>query len=101
MNAVTLHRIDAARNMARFYALDVQPDLFGGVALVKQWGRIGARGRVSSEHHADEASALDALEKQAERKRRRGYASPETADIAPSGEQPCISFSSKTLSATA
>jgi predicted DNA-binding WGR domain protein len=44
MSAVHLHRIDPARNMRRFYRLDVQPDLFGGFALVKEWGHIGARG---------------------------------------------------------
>jgi predicted DNA-binding WGR domain protein len=32
--------------MRRFYLLDVQPDLFGGVLLVKQWGRIGTQGRI-------------------------------------------------------
>jgi predicted DNA-binding WGR domain protein len=31
--------------MRRFYRLDVQPDLFGGVLLVKEWGRIGAHAR--------------------------------------------------------
>ena len=46
MTAVELHRIDGARNMRRFYRLDMQPDLFGGVLLVRQWGRIGARGRI-------------------------------------------------------
>ena len=30
MTAVNLSRIDPARNMCRFYRLDVQPDLFGG-----------------------------------------------------------------------
>jgi predicted DNA-binding WGR domain protein len=44
MTAVTLYRIDPARNMRRFYALDVQPDLFGGFAVVKEWGRIGRAG---------------------------------------------------------
>lgn len=29
MSAITLHRTDAARNMHRYYRLDVQPDLFG------------------------------------------------------------------------
>jgi predicted DNA-binding WGR domain protein len=28
--------------MRRFYRLDMQPDLFGGFLLVRQWGRIGA-----------------------------------------------------------
>ena len=41
---VYLTKIDAARNMARFYSLDLQPDLFGGWALVRRWGRIGRRG---------------------------------------------------------
>jgi predicted DNA-binding WGR domain protein len=43
MTAVHLGRVDPARNMRRFYRLDMQPDLFGGVLLVKEWGRIGAR----------------------------------------------------------
>jgi predicted DNA-binding WGR domain protein len=73
MSGVTLHRIDPARNMARFYALDVQPDLFGCILLVKAWGRIGGRGRVAHELHATEALAIAALQRQADRKRRRGY----------------------------
>jgi predicted DNA-binding WGR domain protein len=73
MNAVELHRIDAARNMRRFYRLDMQPDLFGGFLLVRQWGRIGARGRIVAERFDDEAPALAALQKQAARKQRRGY----------------------------
>jgi predicted DNA-binding WGR domain protein len=40
MSAVHLARIDPARNVRRFYRLDVQPDLFGGFAVVKEWGRI-------------------------------------------------------------
>jgi WGR domain len=41
MSAVHLARIDPSRNMCRFYRLDVQPDLFGGFSVVKEWGRIG------------------------------------------------------------
>ncbi len=37
-----LRRSDDPRNMRRFYRLDVQPNLFGGVLLVKEWERIGA-----------------------------------------------------------
>jgi hypothetical protein len=44
MNAVHLRRTDPTRNMHRFYRLDVQPDLFGGVLPMKEWGRIGAQG---------------------------------------------------------
>ena len=74
MTAVTLYRIDPARNMRRFYALDVQPDLFGGFMVVKEWGRIGSRGgTIMDEPHPTEALAAAAMQRQAERKRRRGY----------------------------
>ncbi len=101
MSAVHLRRVDPARNMRRFYRLDIELDLFGGVLLMKAWGRIGARGRVIAEHYDDEELARAALQKQAARKRRRGYAPRETADTTPSGEQPCRSLSSKTLSSSA
>jgi predicted DNA-binding WGR domain protein len=74
MTALHLCRVDPARNMRRFYRLDIQPDLFGGVLLMKEWGRIGARGRIVAERYDSEALAADALQRQAERKRRRGYA---------------------------
>jgi WGR domain len=32
----------------------MQPDLFGGFAVVKEWGRIGARGRMMDEWHMTE-----------------------------------------------
>lgn len=59
--------------MRRFYRLDIERDLFGGFLLMKQWGRIGARGRIMAERFESEAPALAALQKQADRKRRRGY----------------------------
>jgi predicted DNA-binding WGR domain protein len=71
---ICLRHIDPAKNMHRFYRLDVQPDLFGGVLLMKEWGRIGAQGRIMAERYEDEALATAALQRQAECKRRRGYA---------------------------
>ena len=76
MIAVHLRRIDPTRNMRRFYRLDLQPDLFGGVLLMKAWGRIGARGRIVVEPYETEALAAAALQRHADRKRRRGYAEP-------------------------
>jgi len=73
MNALHLCRADPARNMRRFYRLDIQPDLFGRVMLLKQWGRVGTGGRMMMESFASEELALAALQRQAERKRRRGY----------------------------
>ena len=75
MTALHLRRIDPARNMCRFYRLDIQPDLFGRVLLMKQWGRVGTQGRMVMESFESEAPALAALQRQAERKRRRGYES--------------------------
>jgi predicted DNA-binding WGR domain protein len=65
MSAVHLIRIDPARNMRRFYRFDVQPDLFSGFAVVKEWGRIGHRGgRVAGEWHLTEALAAAAVQRQ-------------------------------------
>jgi predicted DNA-binding WGR domain protein len=73
MNPVELRRIDPAKNMHRFYRLDIQLDLFGGFLLMKQWGRIGAQGRMMAERYDSEAPALAALHLQAAKKQRRGY----------------------------
>jgi len=74
MTAAELHRIDDARNMRRFYRPDMQPDLFGGVLLVRQWGRIGAGGRVVAERYDSAALAAAALAQHAARKARRAKA---------------------------
>ncbi|TIU14242.1 MAG: WGR domain-containing protein, partial [Mesorhizobium sp.] len=47
--AVHLQRIDPNCNMARFYALSVQPTLFGEVSLIRNWGRIGTSGQTKVE----------------------------------------------------
>ena len=70
---VHLRRIDPSRNMQRYYCLTVQPTLFGGASLIRDWGRIGTRGQTMMETFdtADDADlAFDRLERS---KRRRGY----------------------------
>ena len=62
--------------MRRFYSMSVQPDLFGGACLVREWGRIGFRGQMLIEQHDDEGKAITALMKLAAVKRKRGYAPP-------------------------
>ncbi|WP_145926033.1 WGR domain-containing protein [Shinella sp. HZN7] len=37
--AYRFRRIDAMRNMARFYMLSLEPTLFGEVAVLRHWGR--------------------------------------------------------------
>ena len=70
---VHLRRIDLSQNMRRFYSLSVQPTLFGGASVVRDWGRIGTRGQsmIETFDTSDEAdSAMLNLERT---KRRRGY----------------------------
>jgi WGR domain len=45
MTAIVLRRTDAEKNMARFYRLDVQPNLFGSWSFIPEWGRIGRLGQ--------------------------------------------------------
>jgi predicted DNA-binding WGR domain protein len=68
-----LRRIDPARNMRRFYFLAIQPTLFGGVSLVRNWGRIGTKGRAKIETF-DKSEDVETVFARLERaKRRRGY----------------------------
>jgi predicted DNA-binding WGR domain protein len=53
--------------------MEVWPDLFGHALLVRQWGRIGTRGRHRQDPHPDPGAAINALAHLTRRKRRRGY----------------------------
>jgi predicted DNA-binding WGR domain protein len=76
-----LRRIDAARNMRRFYALSTQPTLFGEMSLIRNWGRIGTSGKTMVRTFDGSAEAIEALLRLERAKRRRGYA---VADEQPS-----------------
>lgn len=70
---IYLERLDAARNMARYYRLSIVETLFGDWAMVREWGRIGG-GTQSREHWCrsrDEASHL--LGAHLKDRLRRGY----------------------------
>lgn len=75
-----LHRIDADRNMARFYRVDIVPTLFGETCLLKTWGRIGTIGRTVFETCATTDEAQAGAEQNICAKTRRGYLpiTPET-----------------------
>jgi len=68
-----LTRIDPSRNMARFYAMTLQPTLFGEVALLRGWGRIGTAGQSLMQTFGDESEAGQAQARLGRAKRRRGY----------------------------
>jgi predicted DNA-binding WGR domain protein len=70
---VTLHRVDPSRNMARFYRLVLQPDLFGGCSLVREWGRIGSAGQVRATAFPTAEAAEVAQMRLLQAKERRGY----------------------------
>ena len=42
---IVLERIDAVRNVARYYVLSIEPTLFAKHTLIRRWGRIGSAGR--------------------------------------------------------
>ncbi|NKK72896.1 WGR domain-containing protein [Rhizobium leguminosarum bv. viciae] len=68
-----IERIDPSKNMARFYALSIEPNLFGGTSLVRSWGRIGSRGQQKIHVFDSEAKAVDLLLTLLRQKRARGY----------------------------
>jgi len=70
---VHLHRIDPGRNMARFYSLEVERDLFGRVVLVRRWGRLGTAGKTRLDEYLGEGEAMATLEALQAAKRRKGY----------------------------
>jgi predicted DNA-binding WGR domain protein len=63
-----------ARNMFRFYQLDVQPDLFGAWCVLREWGRIGASGQTRTVPYPTLSEAEIAFQRQRRAKERRGYA---------------------------
>ncbi|GMO50294.1 WGR domain-containing protein [Bradyrhizobium ottawaense] len=72
-----LRRIDTTRNMRRFYLLSIQPTLFGGVSLIRDWGRIGTTGQTMVQTFDASAEAGEAFGRLERAKRRRGYTSTE------------------------
>ena len=68
-----LCRIDPEQSMSRFYRAYLQPDLFGGCSLIREWGRIGSGGRLRCDDFPSEGQAVSALISISQAKVRRGY----------------------------
>lgn len=73
MSNICLIRIDPAHRISRYYYLELRSTLFGGSAVVREWGRIGRQGRLRIDSYPTEAAGRRALEKFAAAKRQRGY----------------------------
>ena len=70
---IPIERVDHDINMHRFYRPRLMPDLFGGVSLLREWGRIGTHGRHRIELFEDAGSAADAMIALYRAKQKRGY----------------------------
>lgn len=70
---VILKRIDPSKNMARFYRMQLQPTLFGGMTVIREWGRIGHAGTCRHDQYETAADARYALDVIHQSKLRRGY----------------------------
>lgn len=70
---ILLHQRDPARNRQRFYALDIERNLFGEWSLSRRWGRIGTHGQQRLDWHETEEEAEAALQRKLKKKQRRGY----------------------------
>jgi len=70
---IILRRVDPTQNMARFYRIQMQPTLFGGVTVIREWGRIGQAGTCRHDQYDTAEIAQSALEKLWRSKLRRGY----------------------------
>ncbi len=70
---VRMRRIDPGKNMRRFYAMSLQPTLFGEWAVVRSWGRIGTIGHIRLDIHDGPGEAIDAISEIKNMKIKRGY----------------------------
>jgi predicted DNA-binding WGR domain protein len=70
---IHLRRIDPSKNMRRFYTLAIQPTLFGGASVVRNWGRIGTHGQSMVETFDSNEDAVSASRRLERMKRWRGY----------------------------
>ncbi|XEN35380.1 putative DNA-binding WGR domain protein (plasmid) [Ensifer sp. WSM1721] len=68
-----IERSDASRNMARYYAMSIERNLFGDVCLLRKWGRIGTRGQMMVHHFGREEEAVRLFLDLLRQKRKRGY----------------------------
>lgn len=73
LSFLVLERREEAHNIARYYVLSVEPSLFGDASLVREWGRIGSRGRRLIELHGTTQLAAEALDRWLARKKQRKY----------------------------
>jgi len=70
---IYVERTEAAKNMARYYAMEISETLFGEACLTRTWGRIGSRGQSRLQQFETESEAVDLFLDLMRQKRKRGY----------------------------
>jgi predicted DNA-binding WGR domain protein len=85
-----VERNDRAKNMARFYSLSIDANLFGELSVTRRWGRIGAKGQMMIHHFEREQDAVALFLNIIRQKRARGYRTRSAA----SGESATCAFRS-------
>lgn len=68
-----VERTEPAKNMARYYAMSIEPTLFGNACLTRRWGRIGSKGQQMVHHFDREEEAVRLFLDVLRQKRTRGY----------------------------
>lgn len=61
------------REAPRFVQLQLEPDLLGGWALVRETGQMGGRSTLRREQYLDQASAMAALEHARDAQLKKGF----------------------------
>lgn len=71
---ICLHSIDPTTNRFRWYSLQLQPRLFGGVDLIRRWGRLGQTGGTERiDHLPDQSTAALHIHRTLRVRERHGY----------------------------
>jgi len=70
---LVLNRVYPNAKIAWFCVLSIDASLFGDVALIREWERIGTTGQRKIELYESESRAVEVLEAWLHRKQRRGY----------------------------
>lgn len=70
---IYIERTDTSRNMARFYAMTIELNLFGEICVTRHWGRIGAKGQSKNHQFEKEVDAVEMFLSLLRQKRKRGY----------------------------
>jgi len=68
-----IERTNVAKNMARYYSLEISTTLFGDTCLTRRWGRIGFGGQTMAPHFEDERDAVRLFLALMRQKRAKGY----------------------------